>query len=107
MSDDLSKTIQYQMQEPARFISAFLEETNKSSTMKAIYESLRQREIMGNEIKTEQRAKRMKVIEDNFDELMANPLHTIFNKEDYLKTAFLQYMIYAYEAKVVFMRIML
>ena len=95
------------MEEPARFISAFLEQTNNLSTMKAIYEYLRQREIMGNEIKTEEHAKRMKVIEDNFNELMANPLQTIFMKWDYLKTAFLQYLIYAYEAKVVFMRIIL
>ena len=42
----------------------------------------------------------MNVIDGNFNELIADTLKTTFNREDFLKTAFLQYMVRAYNAEV-------
>lgn len=38
--------------------------------------------------------------QDNYSELIREDIKQEFNEEDFLKTAFLQYMLYAYQIKL-------
>ena len=76
--------------EPSRFILVFLKQEDKGPTIKAIYDFLKQQLSSNEETK-------MKVLEENFYVLMANPLNTSLDQEDLMKPAFLQYMLYIYE----------
>ena len=67
--------------------------------MRTIYETLKQRFTTDDESKKAKYARKMNVVEQSFTELTKEPLKTFFNYKDYLKTAFLQYMIYAYNAE--------
>jgi len=84
------------VKEPSKFISNFLKQDDKSGTMTGIYESLKARFQTEDENKKVKYAKKLKVTEDNYNQLMLDPLKTEFNEKDFLKTAFLQYMLYAY-----------
>jgi len=84
------------VKEPSKFISNFLKQEEKTSTMEGIYESLKQRFQTEDETKKAKYAKKLEATEKNYNQLMMDPLKTDFNEEDFLKTAFLQYMLYAY-----------
>lgn len=65
--------------------------------MNGIFEALKQRFNTDDESKKAKYAKKLDVTEKNYNELMMDPLKDEFNEDDFLKTAFLQYMLYAYQ----------
>jgi len=75
---------------PSEFISGFLKRKDNLSTMLTIFKGLKLRFVRDDE--------KMKATEDNFNELMADPIGASFNREDFLKTAYLQYLLYAFAA---------
>merc|ERR1711879_62951 len=87
------------VKKPAKFISRFLKQRNKMCTMTNIFETKKKRYVTDDESKKVKYARKMKATVDNFDELMADPLKAVFNKDDYLKIAFVQYMLYAFETE--------
>jgi len=94
--NDLKTQLPGAVKEPSKFISNFLKQEEKTGTMEGIYESLKARFQTEDENKKAKYAKKLKVTEDNYNQLMMDPLKADFNEEDFLKTAFLQYMLYAY-----------
>ena len=68
-------------------------------TMTNIFETKKERYVTDDESKKVKYARKMKATVDNFNELMADPLKAVFNKDDYLKIAFVQYMLYAFETE--------
>ena len=97
MPNDLKTQLPGAVKEPSKYISNFLKKDEKTGTMEGIFESLKQRFQTDDESKKAKYAKKAKVTEDNYNELMMDPLKSEFNEEDFLKTAFLQYMLYAYQ----------
>jgi len=86
------------VKEPSKFISNFLKQEGKTATMEGIFENLKQRFLkQEDESKKAKYAKKLKVTEENYKNLTKEPLKEEFNKDDFLKTAFLQYMLYAYQ----------
>ena len=64
--------------------------------MQGIFEGLKKRFQTDDEGKKKKYEKKLKDTEKNYTELTKDPLKSEFNEEDFLKTAFLQYMLYAY-----------
>merc|ERR1719242_1904886 len=95
--NDLKTQLPGAVKEPSKFISNFLKKDEKGAVMEGIFESLKARFQTDDESKKAKYAKKAKVTEENYNELMADPLKSEFNDEDFLKTAFLQYMLYAYQ----------
>merc|ERR1719419_1920864 len=95
--NDLKTQLPGAVKEPSKFISQFLKRDDSGSTMEGIFESLKARFQTDDESKKQKYAKKAKVTEENYRELTAAPLKKDFNEEDFLKTAFLQYMLYAYQ----------
>ena len=94
--DELKLALSPTLKEPSKFICNFLKENGRTATMEAIFELLKQRFVTEDESKKAKYAAKLKVIEDDYGDLMNEPLNKEFNKEDFLKTAFLQYVLYAY-----------
>merc|ERR1712156_848162 len=94
---DLKTKLPGAVKEPSKFISAFLKREDKNGTMNGIFEALKQRFNTDDESKKAKYAKKLDVTEKNYNELMMDPLKDEFNEDDFLKTAFLQYMLYAYQ----------
>jgi len=95
--NDLKTQLPGAVKEPSKFISNFLKKDEKAGVMEGIFESLKARFQTDDESKKAKYAKKAKVTEENYNELMADDLKSEFNEEDFLKTAFLQYMLYAYQ----------
>merc|ERR1711994_386200 len=95
--NDLKTQLPGAVKEPSKFISNFLKKDEKSGTMTGIYESLKARFQTEDENKKVKYAKKLKVTKENYDDLVNEELKEEFNKDDFLKTAFLQYMLYAYQ----------
>jgi len=95
--NDLKTQLPGAVKEPSKFISAFLKREDKNGTMNGIFEALKQRFNTDDESKKAKYAKKLDVTEKNYNELMMDPLKDEFNEDDFLKTAFLQYMLYAYQ----------
>merc|ERR1719419_2063855 len=95
--NDLKTQLPGAVKEPSKFISAFLKREDKNGTMNGIFEALKQRFNTDDESKKAKYAKKLEVTEKNYNELMMDPLKDEFNEDDFLKTAFLQYMLYAYQ----------
>merc|ERR1719242_2872156 len=98
--NDLKTHLPGAVKEPSKFISNFLKKDEKTGTMEGIFESLKARFQTDDESKKAKYAKKAKVTEENYNELMADDLKSEFNEEDFLKTAFLQYMLYAYQQEM-------
>merc|ERR1740116_773686 len=94
--NDLKTQLPGAVKEPSKFISNFLKQAEKTETMEGIYDALIKRFQTDDDTKKAKYAKKAKVTEDNYNELMMAPLQNDFNEDDFLKTAFLQYMLYAY-----------
>lgn len=92
------------VKEPSKFIAGFLkkEETFIDQALLSIYNSLCAK--LNNQTddvsKKAKYAKKAKVTQDNYAELTQEDLQPDFNQHDFLKTAFLQYMLYAYQIKL-------
>ena len=65
-----------------------------------IYGVLCERFQTNDESKKAKYARKTKMVHDNYSELTREDLKQEFNKEDFLKTAYLQYMLYAYQIKL-------
>lgn len=65
--------------------------------MNNIFDALKRRFVTDDDNKKAKFAKKLKVTEANYNELMMEPLKNEFNEDDYLKAAFLQYMLNAYQ----------
>lgn len=98
--NDLKEKLPGAMKKPSEFISDFLKREDKGKTMSDIFNVLKQRFVTENERLRVEYAKKLIVAEDNYHELIMEPLRNEFNEEDFLKTAFLQYMLYAYQKSI-------
>jgi len=95
--NDLKTQLPGAVKEPSKFISNFLKQKEKAKTMEEIYDILQKRFVTEDESKKAKYAKKLKVTKENYDDLVNEELKEEFNKDDFLKTAFLQYMLYAYQ----------
>eukprot|EP01083_Nonionella_stella_P066252 174272_1 len=88
------------VKEPSKFIASFLkrDETSIDETFLSIHETLCDRFQTDDNAKKAKYAKKLKMTKDNYVALTKSDLQREFNKEDFLKAAFLQYMLYAYQA---------
>ena len=89
---------------PAGFIFKFLKsnEQQRGETLTAIYkmfcgENTRRQSVAGKKDKYE---RRMETVQANYEELTQEQWQTAFNKVDFLKAAYLQYLLCAYHAEM-------
>jgi len=99
--DDLKKQLPGAVKEPSKFISVFLKKEDKNKTMEEIFNTIKDRFVTEDESRKQKYAKKLKVTMENYKDLTgddgAEQLKEVFNEKDFLKTAFLQYMLYAYQ----------
>ena len=88
------------MLKPAAFIEQFLKRNHAlvRSDFAKVFDVLleRTKTKSKSEKKQKKAAKKAKVVMENFEELNKVKLKENFNKKDYLVTAYLQYLLYAY-----------
>ena len=103
MNENVPKEVMEQLpdavKEPSIFISNFLKQKNQSETLSSIFEAIQRRFVTDDETKKEKYAMKLKAEQEHYEELTKEPLKKDFNSQDFLKTAFLQYMLYAYLIK--------
>ena len=92
---DIKQKIPGIVKEPSVFIKKFLKEDRKfiEETLRIIYNGSVRSKF---DRSSKRYAKKLKECEDDYNELIGHNLKMEFNKEDMLKNAFLQYMLYAY-----------
>jgi len=90
------------VKEPSKFIASFLKRDEKfiDQALLTIYNTLCEKLKTNDESKKAKYAKKAKMTQDNYSELIREDIKQEFNEEDFLKTAFLQYMLYAYQIKL-------
>merc|ERR1712156_1388271 len=79
--NDLKTQLPGAVKEPSKFISNFLKKDEKATVMEGIFESLKARFQTDDESKKAKYAKKAKVTEENYNELMADALKSEFNEE--------------------------
>lgn len=86
------------VKEPSQFIANFLKENDvkMKRTVENIFIILRERYTTDNESKKGKYQGKLITTLDNYEELTKDSLGKEWNEEDFLKNAFLQYMLYAY-----------
>eukprot|EP00486_Rosalina_sp_Unknown_P013922 CAMPEP_0201579248 /NCGR_PEP_ID=MMETSP0190_2-20130828/26679_1 /ASSEMBLY_ACC=CAM_ASM_000263 /TAXON_ID=37353 /ORGANISM="Rosalina sp." /LENGTH=413 /DNA_ID=CAMNT_0048013433 /DNA_START=23 /DNA_END=1264 /DNA_ORIENTATION=- len=90
------------VKEPSKFIALFLKRDEKfiDQALLTIYNTLCDKFKTNDESKKAKYAKKAKMTQDNYSELIREDIKQEFNEDDFLKTAFLQYMLYAYQIKL-------
>ena len=86
------------MGEPSRFIAAFLRQEDDTiiAALAEIYSRIARRFQTDVERKKEKYGKKAKQAQDNYAELAVERLKPRFNKQDFLKRGYLQYLLHAY-----------
>merc|ERR1712130_944351 len=92
---ELKTSLPGAVKEPAKFIAVFLKKDEKfiDHTISAKFHT-------EGDAQRAKYAKKSKQCQDNYAELTREDLKRDFNKEDFLKTAFLQYMLYAFQIRL-------
>eukprot|EP00483_Globobulimina_turgida_P009827 UN09846 len=99
---ELKQELSRAVKEPSKFIASFLkkDESLIDQTLLTIYDTISEKFKSENASKRAKYAKKAKMTQDNYAELTSEDLSLGFNKDDFLKTAFLQYMLYAFQIKL-------
>ena len=102
MPKEIKNSLPGAVKDPAKFIANFLKKDEKfiDQTLLNIYHTISDKFHTDDETKRAKLAKKSKQCQDNYAELTREDLKRDFNKEDFLKTAFLQYMLYAFQIKL-------
>ena len=89
------------VKEPSKFIASFLKKDEKfiDQALLTIYDTICEKFKTDDDSKKAKYAKKAKMTQENYSELVREDLKREFNENDFLKTAFLQYMLYAYQVK--------
>ena len=101
--EELKAQLPRAVKEPSRFLSKFLKQDGDhiDQTLLSIYQQICARFNTEDEAMKRKYERQAKKSQENYAELTKGGLKTEFNKNDFLKTAFLQYMLYAYQNKSV------
>merc|ERR1712129_190686 len=99
---DLKQQLTGAVKEPSKFIQEFLKSDGQlvAQTLQGTYEKICSRFQTDDEAKKAKYAKKKETSKVNYAQLSDNTMKANFNREDFLKTAFLQYMLYAYLIKL-------
>ena len=89
------------VKEPSEFIRDFLKSDGQlvAQTMQDTYDKIYARFLIDDDFDDSKKAKyagKQETSRHNFKQLTDEPLKASFNKDDFIKSGFLQYMLYAY-----------
>ena len=105
-NESVSNGIKYEIpaavKEPSQFIMEFLRSDKEfiDETLLNIFNTLLEKFKTNDEPKKAKYIKKTKMTEENYAELTKENLGQEFNQDDYLKNAWLQYMLHAYQIKL-------
>mmetsp|Transcript_28476 Transcript_28476/g.46759 ORF Transcript_28476/g.46759 Transcript_28476/m.46759 type:complete len:300 (+) Transcript_28476:51-950(+) len=100
--NEIKQQLQTAVREPAKFIAGLLKKDSAfmEKAFLSIYNSIVDGLHTDDDSKKQKAAKKINVAQENYAELSNETLQSEFNQNDFLKTAFLQYVLYAYQIKL-------
>ena len=97
--DDLRQKLPAMTKNPSRFIAEFIKKPHDAhdEIFLSIYNELKTNLETDKKMKQEKLNKKLDKLKTNYDELTRQPIQPSFNQIDFLRQAYLQYILYAYQ----------
>ena len=97
--DHLRQKLPAMTKNPARFIGKFIKKPHDTHNdlFVSIYDELKTKLESDKKMKPAKLIKKLKTLKTNYDELTRQPIQPQFNQVDFLRQAYLQYILYAYQ----------